>query len=204
MGSRAWREGIPCRRLGWGTSLSEGAACRGSCSMRRSEEDAGWRADGDSDGRTGFQTVTVEDGQRMGRARCGAAQEGSQSDAMRCDAGERVWEGGKKKRKTGPEAESTHHLQLRYRRRLFLILPGPIWRTRRGHCCDYCFGERRGAGDEDGPDAVAQPAQFHTHTETACKWRSGRWVRRGWSRREINVKQLTPPGGPPLPASPDE
>lgn len=33
----------------------------------------------------------------------------------------------------GREAESTHHLLRRYRRRLFLILPGPIWGMRQRH-----------------------------------------------------------------------
>jgi len=33
----------------------------------------------------------------------------------------------------GREAESTHHLLRRYRRRLCLILPGPIWGMRQRH-----------------------------------------------------------------------
>jgi hypothetical protein len=37
----------------------------------------------------------------------------------------------------GKEAESTHHLLRRYRRRLFLILPGPIWDALLRHCY-YC------------------------------------------------------------------
>ena len=43
------------------------------------------------------------------------------------------------------EAESTHHLLRRYRRRVFLILPGPIWGMRHGHVDGRGSRAREGA-----------------------------------------------------------
>ncbi|KAF2850357.1 hypothetical protein T440DRAFT_111373 [Plenodomus tracheiphilus IPT5] len=77
---------------------------------------------------------------------------------------------------TDKEAESTHHLLRRYRRRVFLILPGPIWDAVLRHCY-YCAvvvmagsGQRGpGAGGRGlgGTSAVARPAQFHAASEPA-------------------------------------
>ena len=54
------------------------------------------------------------------------------------------------------EAESTHHRLRRYRRRVFLILPGPIWGMLLRHdCCE--LGGARGGGRRircEGPGAV--------------------------------------------------
>ena len=72
------------------------------------------------------------------------------------------------------EVESTHHLLRRYRRRLFLILAGPIWDFWLRHRY-YCavvesrriraarvraFSDGRGLGG----DAVAWPAQFQAQS----------------------------------------
>lgn len=74
------------------------------------------------------------------------------------------------------EAEATHHLLRRYRRRVFLILAGPIWDFWLRHCY-YCAvvdvegsglrGSGRSGGRGLGSDAVAWPAQFHAQS----RWR---------------------------------
>ena len=65
-------------------------------------------------GRAKAQTPTVE----------GASAEGPMVGVRRSEC---MREG------EGREAESTHHLLRRYRRRVFLILPGPIWGMRQRH-----------------------------------------------------------------------
>jgi hypothetical protein len=50
----------------------------------------------------------------------------------------------------GKEAEATHHLLRRYRRRLFLILAGPIWDLWLRHCCYCAVVEVEGSGQR-GP-----------------------------------------------------
>jgi hypothetical protein len=94
--------------------------------MRRAEAAAGCKRNedeanrsGDSDGsrlwtRAKAQTPTVED----------ASAEGPIAGLRRSEC---------VREREGREAESTHHLLRRYRRRLFLILPGPIWGMRQRH-----------------------------------------------------------------------
>jgi hypothetical protein len=50
------------------------------------------------------------------------------------------------------EAESTHHLLRRYRRRVFLILPGPIWGMRHGHVDGRGRGSVRARREGDEGD----------------------------------------------------
>ena len=94
------------------------AACRGCCRLQK----------GTRMRPTGAVTATDHG---CGRARCsnsngrgGASAEGPIVGVRRSEC---------MRERESREAESTHHLLRRYRRRLFLILPGPIWRMRQRH-----------------------------------------------------------------------
>lgn len=137
LGSRAaWRGSVPCRlkrRAGrgqWarGAAWSVDAACRGRCSM---QQRARMRPGGLR------RAVTVDS-----RALGGSVESSRRAWVWvmrRLRARTRTRGGGRGGgRQTGrAEAESTHHPLRRYRRRLFLILPGPIWGMRLRHC--YCW-----------------------------------------------------------------
>jgi hypothetical protein len=53
---------------------------------------------------------------------------------------------GRRRGRGCKEAESTHHLLRRYRRRVFLILAGPIWDFWLRHCDDCAVVDVEGSG----------------------------------------------------------
>jgi hypothetical protein len=65
----------------------------------------------------------------------------------------RRWGSGSRAGGRGREEQSTHHRLRRYRRRVFLILPGPIWDMLLRHDCCYCAVVVEGSGAK-GPGAV--------------------------------------------------
>jgi hypothetical protein len=163
-GRSAWvaglgREGIPCRQRGaaagvaggWWTRLAEAAAtCKGA-RMKPTAAVTGGRTRAGR-GRVFNGRQVAAEGPRDGTQEVKRAEvEGAEGVQ-----GSRV----------------THQLLRRYRRRVFLILPGPIWSMLLRHDCYYCGrgggrrirSSRSGRGDEGegGWDAVAWPSQFHT------------------------------------------
>jgi hypothetical protein len=129
----AWRggKGIPCRR--WARGLGAVA----SVWMRRAWAAAGCQKNedeanrsGDSDGSRPWARAKLKLQRSKVRwarwARCasGASAVGPMRGVRRSES---------MRRGEGREAESTHHRLRRYRRRVFLILPGPIWGMRQRH-----------------------------------------------------------------------
>lgn len=130
--------------------------------MRRAEAAAGCKRNedeanrsGDSDGsrlwaRAKGQTPTVE----------GTSVEGPMAGLRRSEC---------VREREGREAESTHHLLRRYRRRLFLILPGPIWGMRQRHVDSVSALEVEGCR-ERGLSAPADEGEERDAVALACNF----------------------------------
>lgn len=116
-------EGIPCRRRARGLGSGWGVVQACGCGVQKLLQ----AAKGTRMKPTG--AVTCLDHGRVGARSSNSNGRGCRRE--RADVGVRrsecVREG------EGREAEATHHLLRRYRRRVFLILPGPIWGMRQRH-----------------------------------------------------------------------
>jgi hypothetical protein len=120
-------QSIPCRLRA--RALAGGASASASVWVRRAEAAAGCKRNEDEANRSGDS-----DGSRLwalAKGQTSTVECQSQCQCRRADRRVRRSEGmrGEEDR----EAESTHHLLRRYRRRLCLILPGPIWGMRQRH-----------------------------------------------------------------------
>lgn len=143
-------KGIPCRRR-WGVA---GVQRRGGGRRGLLHDAKATRMKptgrGDSSGSASLWATRVQ------RSTGGCRRADGEDEASECSGGRgHAWATA-----TDREAESTHHRLRRYRRRVFLILPGPIWGMLLRHdCCD--LGRARGGGRRIrcvGPGAVDEGA----------------------------------------------